>query len=175
MDNICCYDNESKLIQSNEVEGGTLQRYHYLGGKSIQPFFDNFYYDVIPFVYCCRYSKHKSKGMGTSNCHQYLRRRPQSSCLHYVPPRPGEYLIIFKHLAFKKIYICFFNFSKKKNSLLPGVLISEKTKLQHSVKFKFPFNYNRIWIFKVYTTCKYIDYSSINRFNLFFRSKNTFI
>lgn len=92
MDNICCYDKESKLIQSNEVEGGTLQRYHYLGGKSIQPFFDNFYYDVIPFVYCCRYSKHKSKGMGTSNCHQYLRRRPQSSCLHYVPPRPGEYL-----------------------------------------------------------------------------------
>lgn len=125
MDNICCYDKESKLIQSNEVEGGTLQRYHYLGGKSIQPFFDNFYYDVIPFVYCCRYSKHKSKGMGTSDCHQYLRRRPRSSCLHYVPPRLGEYLLIFKHLAFKKIYICFFNFSKKKNSLLPRVLISQ--------------------------------------------------
>lgn len=89
MDNICCYDKESKLIQSNEVEGGTLQRYHYLEGKSIQPFFDNFYYDVIPFVYCCRYSKHKSKGMGTSNCHQYLRHRPRSSCLHYVPPRPA--------------------------------------------------------------------------------------
>lgn len=107
MDNICCYDKESNLIQSNEVEGGTLQRYHYRG-KSIQPFFDNFYNDVIPFVYCCRYSKHKSKGMGTSNCHQYLRRRPRSSCLHYVPPRPGEYLLIFKALGIQENFYLLF-------------------------------------------------------------------
>uniref|UniRef100_K1QEJ8 Uncharacterized protein n=1 Tax=Magallana gigas TaxID=29159 RepID=K1QEJ8_MAGGI len=62
MDNMCCYDNDDKLIDSRYGEGGTLQRYHYLGGQDVQPFIANFYYDVLPFLYCCRYSKHYLQG-----------------------------------------------------------------------------------------------------------------
>lgn len=34
-DNVCCYDNESKLIHTHDSEGGTLQRYHLLGGENV--------------------------------------------------------------------------------------------------------------------------------------------
>eukprot|EP00105_Crassostrea_gigas_P039526 XP_019923674.1 PREDICTED: uncharacterized protein K03H1.5 [Crassostrea gigas] len=97
MDNMCCYDNDDKLIDSRYGEGGTLQRYHYLGGQDVQPFIANFYYDVLPFLYCCRYSKHYLQGIKpkssrfSSTCPRYIQRRQKSTCVHYKPPRPGKY------------------------------------------------------------------------------------
>lgn len=96
MDNMCCYDNDDKLIDSRYGEGGTLQRYHYLGGQDVQPFIANFYFDVLPFLYCCRYSKHYSQDIKpkssrfSSICPRYIQRRQRSTCVHYKPPRPAR-------------------------------------------------------------------------------------
>lgn len=94
---MCCYDNDDKLIDSRYGEGGTLQRYHYLGGQDVQPFIANFYFDVLPFLYCCRYSKQYLQGIKSkssrfsSTCPRYIQRRQKSTCVHYKPPRPGKY------------------------------------------------------------------------------------
>lgn len=95
MDNMCCYNNDNKLIDSRYGEGGTLQRYHYLGGQDVQPFIANFYFDVLPFLYCCRYSKHYLQGIKpkssrfSSTCPRYIQRRQKNTCVHYKPPRPA--------------------------------------------------------------------------------------
>lgn len=96
-DNVCCYDKNANLIDSRVKEGGTLQRYHYLGGMGNVPYVTNFYYDILPFLHCCRYfgtsMDNGQRGIATySECQDYLKFRNVSSCYNYIPPRPGIYL-----------------------------------------------------------------------------------
>ncbi|XP_061188889.1 protein mesh-like [Saccostrea echinata] len=93
-DNVCCYDFSGNLIDTRVKEGGTLQRYHYLGGGRNIPYITNFYYDVLPFLHCCRYYGTSSDaGQGGkylySECQDYLNFRKVSSCYNYIPPRPA--------------------------------------------------------------------------------------
>ena len=89
-DNLCCYDLENKLIDSRQAEGGFLQRYHYLGGEGTIPYLTNFYYDVLPYLHCCRYQKSRTQN---DICSKFFNYRQPSSCLNYDPPRPVKYLI----------------------------------------------------------------------------------
>ncbi|XP_048752938.2 protein mesh-like [Ostrea edulis] len=93
-DNVCCYDKNANLIDSRVKEGGTLQRYHYLGGMGNVPYVTNFYYDILPFLHCCRYFgtsiDNGQRGIATySECQDYLKFRNVSSCYNYIPPRPA--------------------------------------------------------------------------------------
>lgn len=93
-DNVCCYGNTGSLLDSRVEEGGTLQRYHYLGGDDVIPYVTNFYYDVLPFLHCCRYFGHVTdlghRGVTLfSECQTYAKFRHVSSCYNYVPPRPA--------------------------------------------------------------------------------------
>lgn len=93
-DNVCCYSNSGSLLDSRVEEGGTLQRYHYLGSDGVIPYITNFYYDVLPFLHCCRYFGHVTdlghRGVTLfSECQTYTKFRNISSCYNYVPPRPG--------------------------------------------------------------------------------------
>ncbi|XP_062581789.1 protein mesh-like [Saccostrea cucullata] len=93
-DNVCCYDFSGNLIDTRVKEGGSLQRYHYLGGEKNIPYVTNFYYDVLPFLHCCRYYGISSDvGQGGSflysECQDYLEFRKISSCYNYIPPRPA--------------------------------------------------------------------------------------
>ncbi|XP_062583122.1 protein mesh-like [Saccostrea cucullata] len=93
-DNVCCYDIRGNLIDSRVKEGGSLQRYHYLGGVRNIPYVTNFYYDVLPFLHCCRYYG-SSSDFGQhgqviySACQDFLQFRKVSSCFNYIPPRPA--------------------------------------------------------------------------------------
>ncbi|XP_062594961.1 LOW QUALITY PROTEIN: sushi domain-containing protein 2-like, partial [Saccostrea cucullata] len=93
VDNLCCYDNANNLIDSRVKEGGSIQRYHYLGGHRVQPYITNFYFDVLPFLHCCRYSLNVI-GIGSSGvsnlCPSYFKHRKFSSCKNYIPPRPAR-------------------------------------------------------------------------------------
>uniref|UniRef100_K1QQQ6 Sushi, nidogen and EGF-like domain-containing protein 1 n=1 Tax=Magallana gigas TaxID=29159 RepID=K1QQQ6_MAGGI len=95
IDNLCCYDADMNLIDSRLKEGGCLQRYHYLGGPEVLPYLSNFYFDVLPFLHCCRYSQKEQndpsddKNNGTL-CPQYIKHRKFSSCANYEPPRPAR-------------------------------------------------------------------------------------
>ena len=94
-DNVCCYGTSGNLLDSRVEEGGTLQRYHYLGGRDTVPYVTNLYYDVLPFLHCCRYfgpvSDRGKRGVSLySECQDYIRFRNISSCYNYVPPRPGN-------------------------------------------------------------------------------------
>ena len=98
VDNLCCYDQGNNLIDSRLNEGGSLQRYHYLGGSRIIPYLHNFYFDVLPFLYCCRYSPNAyTVGNGGSavenECPSFFRQRKFSSCVDYFPPRPGKLIL----------------------------------------------------------------------------------
>lgn len=93
-DNVCCYSNSGSLLDSRVEEGGTLQRYHYLGSDGVIPYITNFYYDVLPFLHCCRYFGHVTdlghRGVTLfSECQTYTKFRNISSCYNYVPPRPA--------------------------------------------------------------------------------------
>ncbi|XP_078337855.1 protein mesh-like isoform X2 [Crassostrea virginica] len=93
-DNVCCYGTSGNLLDSRVEEGGTLQRYHYLGGRDAVPYVTNLYYDVLPFLHCCRYfgpvSDRGKRGVSLySECQDYIRFRNISSCYNYVPPRPA--------------------------------------------------------------------------------------
>lgn len=97
IDNLCCYDADKNLIDSRLKEGGSLQRYHYLGGPGVLPYLSNFYFDVIPFLHCCRYSQQEHSGpvddINNANanlCPQYTKERKYSSCVNYEPPRPAR-------------------------------------------------------------------------------------
>lgn len=99
-DNVCCYGNTGSLLDSRVEEGGTLQRYHYLGGDDVIPYVTNFYYDVLPFLHCCRYFGHVTdlghRGVTLfSECQTYAKFRHVSSCYNYVPPRPGVPFVRF--------------------------------------------------------------------------------
>jgi hypothetical protein len=91
---VCCYGNDQNLIDSRVKEGGSLQRYHYLGGEDNIPYLTNFYYDLLPYLHCCRYGSSVDvgyKGLSVfSECQDYLRFRHVSSCYNYIPPRPGN-------------------------------------------------------------------------------------
>ncbi|XP_062572621.1 LOW QUALITY PROTEIN: protein mesh-like, partial [Saccostrea cucullata] len=93
VDNLCCYDIANNLIDSRVKEGGSIQRYHYLGGHRVQPYITNFYFDVLPFLHCCRYSLNVI-GIGSSGvsnlCPSYFKHRKFSSCKNYIPPRPAR-------------------------------------------------------------------------------------
>ncbi|XP_048752954.2 protein mesh-like isoform X2 [Ostrea edulis] len=95
-DNVCCYGVDQNLIDSRIKEGGTLQRYHYLGGEGNVPYLTNFYYDVLPYLHCCKYGSSVDLGYEGisvfSECQDYLHFRNISSCFNYVPPRPGQYV-----------------------------------------------------------------------------------
>jgi hypothetical protein len=100
-DNVCCYDKDGNLIDSRVKEGGTLQRYHYLGGVGNVPYVTNFYYDVLPFLHCCRYFgtsiDNGHRGIATfSECQDFLGFRNVSSCYNYIPPRPGIWILQMK-------------------------------------------------------------------------------
>lgn len=90
---MCCYDKDGNLIDSRVKKGGTLQRYHYLGGVGNVPYVTNFYYDVLPSLHCCRYFDTRLNGFSGipvfSECQDYLEFRDVSSCVNYIPPQPG--------------------------------------------------------------------------------------
>nr|XP_034303982.1 sushi domain-containing protein 2-like isoform X2 [Crassostrea gigas] len=96
IDNLCCYDADKNLIDSRLKEGGSLQRYHYLGGPEVLPYLSNFYFDVLPFLHCCRYSQKEQndhsddKNKNGTLCPQYIKHRKSSSCVNYEPPRPAR-------------------------------------------------------------------------------------
>nr|XP_034303984.1 protein mesh isoform X2 [Crassostrea gigas] len=96
IDNLCCYDADKNLIDSRLKEGGCLQRYHYLGGPEVLPYLSNFYFDVLPFLHCCRYSQMEQNDSSDDNnnngtlCPQYIKHRKISSCVNYEPPRPAR-------------------------------------------------------------------------------------
>ncbi|XP_062601517.1 protein mesh-like [Saccostrea cucullata] len=93
IDNLCCYDVTNNLMVSREKEGGSLQRYHYVGGQNTQPYITHFYFDVLPFLHCCRYSPnvYKDNKCNDSNmCSSYFKHRQRSSCFNYVPPQPAQ-------------------------------------------------------------------------------------
>nr|XP_022323644.1 protein mesh-like [Crassostrea virginica] len=95
VDNLCCYDQGNNLIDSRLKEGGSLQRYHYLGGSQIIPYLHNFYFDVLPFLYCCRYSQNvyiveNDDSIVVNECPSFFTQRKFSSCVNYVPPRPAR-------------------------------------------------------------------------------------
>ncbi|XP_062583115.1 protein mesh-like [Saccostrea cucullata] len=88
-DNVCCYNTNGNLIDSRVEEGGTYQRYHY--GEGV-PYVSNFYYDVMPFLQCCRFSQPSANDTSAkedtySLCQNYLKLRNYSSCQNYEPPR----------------------------------------------------------------------------------------
>nr|XP_022323656.1 protein mesh-like [Crassostrea virginica] len=87
IDNLCCYDVQNKLIDSRQAEGGFLQRYHYLGGEGTIPYLTNFYYDVLPYLHCCRYQQNRTQD---DICSKFFQYRQPSSCLNYDPPRPAR-------------------------------------------------------------------------------------
>ncbi|XP_056008372.1 sushi domain-containing protein 2-like isoform X1 [Ostrea edulis] len=93
IDNVCCYDKDGNLIDSRVKKGGTLQRYHYLGGVGNVPYVTNFYYDVLPSLHCCRYFDTRLNGFSGmsvfSECQDYLEFRDVSSCVNYIPPQPA--------------------------------------------------------------------------------------
>lgn len=96
VDNICCYDQGNNLIGSRFNEGGSLQRYHYLGGSGIIPYLHNFYFDILPFLYCCRYSENNVEVLNSTVeivCPCFFTYRNISSCVNYDPPRPGDFTI----------------------------------------------------------------------------------
>ncbi|XP_048768421.2 protein mesh-like [Ostrea edulis] len=96
VDNLCCYDRDNNLIDSRVREGGSLQRYHYSGGSGVLPYLANFYFDVLPFLHCCRYSQNVYQIIGsesssvTNICPSYFTQRKFSSCINYDPPRPAR-------------------------------------------------------------------------------------
>eukprot|EP00105_Crassostrea_gigas_P046261 XP_019930409.1 PREDICTED: protein mesh [Crassostrea gigas] len=97
MDNLCCYDSSNNLIDSRLKEGGSLQRYHYLGGSRIYPYLTNFYFDVLPFLHCCRYTRNGYNVVSGGNivvaeniCPRFFTHRKYSSCENYEPPRPAR-------------------------------------------------------------------------------------
>ncbi|XP_048768432.2 protein mesh-like [Ostrea edulis] len=94
--NLCCYDKDDNLIDSRDRQGGSLQRYHYSGGSGVLPYLANFYFDVLPFLHCCRYSQNVPKvterehSTVTNTCPAFFIRRKYSSCVNYNPPRPAR-------------------------------------------------------------------------------------
>nr|XP_022323654.1 protein mesh-like [Crassostrea virginica] len=93
IDNLCCYDVDNKLIDSRQAEGGFLQRYHYLGEDGTIPYLTNFYYDVIPYLHCCRYNKNSVQENDVNIedvCYKFFEYRKRSSCVNYDPPRPAR-------------------------------------------------------------------------------------
>ena len=97
IDNLCCYDVQNKLIDSRQAEGGFLQRYHYLGGEGTIPYLTNFYYDVLPYLHCCRYNNNSVQENDANTedvCYKFFEYRKPSSCVNYDPPRPGKYSIL---------------------------------------------------------------------------------
>ncbi|CAC5386536.1 Sushi, nidogen and EGF-like domain-containing protein 1,Alpha-tectorin [Mytilus coruscus] len=89
-DNQCCYNSDGKLIETNvKTFGGTANRYHYKGGAEDNiPYLSNIYDDVVPYMYCCQYPAHYNLDLDT--CQRFLRRRPPSRCLGYIPPRSAS-------------------------------------------------------------------------------------
>lgn len=78
-------------------QSGFVNRYHYFGnGDNNIPFLSNFVFDTMPYQHCCVYP---SEDFGTVDIHIYTLcssfyvRRPPQSCLNYVPPRTGIYLL----------------------------------------------------------------------------------
>ncbi|XP_061189930.1 sushi domain-containing protein 2-like [Saccostrea echinata] len=95
MDNVCCFNAKGNLIDSRVQEGGTLQRFHYLGKKPENvPYITNFYHDVVPFLQCCRFSQMQSdinqENTTYNLCQDFLKIRKYSSCQNYEPPRPAR-------------------------------------------------------------------------------------
>ncbi|XP_062583136.1 protein mesh-like [Saccostrea cucullata] len=95
MDNVCCFNAKGNLIDSRVQEGGTLQRFHYLGKKPENvPYISNFYHDVVPFLQCCRFSQMQSdtnqENTTYNLCQDFLKIRKYSSCQNYEPPRPAR-------------------------------------------------------------------------------------
>ncbi|MFH4979276.1 hypothetical protein AB6A40_005985 [Gnathostoma spinigerum] len=94
---VCCYDAEGKLMQSNYVpvikvieqtpynpgypvrayEFGT---YPYMGQYEV-PGFSTFYHDTMPYFFCCKYAKFR--------CQLFYWRRPTSGCQEYRSAAAG--------------------------------------------------------------------------------------
>lgn len=109
-DNVCCYGSNGNLLDSRVHEGGTLQRYHYLGGDGVIPYVTNFYNDVLLLHDCDRYFGQVTdlghSGITSySDCSTYIKFRNLSSCYNYVPPQPGANS---KPYAMYILYLYFF-------------------------------------------------------------------
>lgn len=62
----------------------------------IYPYLTNFYFDVLPFLHCCRYTRNGYSVVSGGNivvaeniCPRFFTHRKYSSCENYEPPRPG--------------------------------------------------------------------------------------
>ncbi|XP_062583134.1 protein mesh-like [Saccostrea cucullata] len=145
-DNVCCYNANGNLIDSRVEEGGTQQRYHYVEGV---PYVSNFYYDVMPFMQCCRFSQTSAndttdKEDTYSLCQNYLKLRNYSSCQNYEPPRlartsgdphmttldglsytfngAGEFVYIYTEDDLFKSQVRFEQFKKYDGSFVPATV-----------------------------------------------------
>lgn len=76
---------------------GFANRFHYAGDKGENiPYLSNFYHDIVPYQHCCFYNSDESNE-SRQRCLSFFERRPPTTCLNYVPPRPG--MLMFRSLC----------------------------------------------------------------------------
>uniref|UniRef100_A0A914XPF6 AMOP domain-containing protein n=1 Tax=Plectus sambesii TaxID=2011161 RepID=A0A914XPF6_9BILA len=95
---VCCYDAQEKLMQTsyqpvvNSPFGelyspGFPMRAYEFGTSPFQgqyevPALSGFYHDLMPYFFCCKYTKHR--------CQLFYWRRPSSGCQEYQPSATGS-------------------------------------------------------------------------------------
>ena len=75
----CCYNNSGAIV-TGPPGGGTVDLVAPVDDDSREQHFNE---DVLPFLYCCKF---------TSNCREYYKHRPSDNCSRYRPPVPGKFL-----------------------------------------------------------------------------------
>ena len=75
----CCYNNSGAIV-TGPPGGGTVDLVAPVDDNSREQHFNE---DVLPFLYCCKF---------TSNCRKYYKHRPSDNCSRYRPPVPGKFL-----------------------------------------------------------------------------------
>lgn len=101
--NQCCYDEDGNLMfNGDSYQGSSSDRsnpaglFPYQRPKTV-PSVSHMVQDVSPYYYCCLWSS-------PEYCNMYTELRPTVDCTKYIPPTPGNNLLIviliYSHFMF---------------------------------------------------------------------------
>lgn len=89
----CCYDDYGELVQSADTMYGGRPSRAFVYGKhpfkmqTMVPTLSYWYYDVMPFFYCCKWAKREDN---SETCQMYNYYRTSQDCSSYQAPGVGK-------------------------------------------------------------------------------------
>ena len=93
----CCYDDYGELVQSADTMYGGRPSRAFIYGKhpfkmqTMVPTLSYWYYDVMPFFYCCKWSKREDN---SETCQMFNYWRTSQDCSSYQGPGVGRYFML---------------------------------------------------------------------------------